>query len=555
MEAVAIKDLTFTYPGAPEPTLRNLSLTLPAGSFTLLCGPSGCGKTTLLRLLKKKLAPAGQRSGRIFLGDKDWDTLDERQQAAGIGFVMQNPENQIVTDKVWHELAFGLENLGVAPAVIKRRVGEICGFFGIADWFHADTASLSGGQKQLLNLAAVMIMQPRLLLLDEPTAQLDPIAASSFLKALERINRELGTTILLTEHRLEEALPMADQTAVMEGGRILLTAPSREAASRIGTLCPALAGGLPCALRIFGGRIDPPPLTVREGRAALEKAFPAPNPNALPPRPVREAPLALELQDVWFRFEKDGPDILKGAGFGVRQGEIFALLGANGAGKSTLLSVIAGLRRPYMGRVLAEGKDIRRYKNGSLYRLLACLPQNPQTVFACDSLEAEFAEMQRHLPNAGAAAKRAEGLCDTFGLSGLLHRHPYDLSGGEQQKAALVKILLAQPHILLLDEPTKGMDPAAKADFARILAGLKAQGMTILLVTHDVDFAAETADRCGLLFDGAAAGLDTPEAFFSGNYFYTTAASRISRGTFTGAVTAEQVLDLCRQNGGEAWQK
>ena len=555
MEAVTIKDLTFTYAGAREPALRQLSLTLPAGSFTLLCGPSGCGKTTLLRLLKKKLAPAGQRSGCILFGDRDWENLDERQQAADIGFVMQNPENQIVTDKVWHELAFGLENLGIPPAVIKRRVGEICGFFGIADWFHADTASLSGGQKQLLNLAAVMIMQPGLLLLDEPTAQLDPIAASSFLGALERINRELGTTILLIEHRLEEALPMADQAAVMDGGHILLTAPPREAAGRIGSLCPALAGGLPCALRIFGGRIDPPPLTVREGRAALQKAFPAPAVPALSPRPPREAPPALELRDVWFRFEKDGPDVLKGAGFAVKQGETFALLGDNGAGKSTLLSVIAGLRRPYRGRVLAEGKDVRQYKNGSLYRILACLPQNPQTVFACDSLEAEFAEMQRHLPDAGVAAKQAERLCDTFGLSELLGRHPYDLSGGEQQKAALVKILLARPRILLLDEPTKGMDPAAKADFARILAGLKKHGITILLVTHDVDFAAETADRCGLLFDGAAAGIDTPEAFFSGNYFYTTAASRISRGTFAGAVTAGQVLDLCRQNGGPKWQK
>ena len=387
MALVTIEDVSFTYPALDQPALLHFSLTLEKGSYTLLCGPSGCGKTTLLRLLKTKLAPHGKRQGSLYWEGRPFDVLTPKEQAEKIGFVMQNPESQIVADKVWRELAFGLENLGMPPSAMKRRIGEMASFFGIADWFRADTASLSGGQKQLLNLAAVMAMQPELLLLDEPTSQLDPIAASTFLTILQKINRELGTTILLTEHRLEEVFSAADQVAVMNKGRLVLQASPAAAAQRIPSLCPALLPGLPSAIRIFSGMkgVSLPPLTVREGRACMREFFPTPAFRSPPPAPNPttkiNAPLVLQAQDLWFRYHKNAPDILRGLHLQVKEGEILALLGDNGVGKSTLLSVLAGLKRAYKGNVLVKGRSLDKYKGDSLYRqVLAFLPQNPQKI-------------------------------------------------------------------------------------------------------------------------------------------------------------------------------
>ncbi|MCI8361469.1 MAG: ABC transporter ATP-binding protein [Clostridiales bacterium] len=558
MDTITIQNLNFTYPHAGCPALRELSLSLPAGSFTLLCGPSGCGKSTLLRLMKKKLSPAGDCSGDILFEGRPLEEMTDRRQAADIGFVMQNPETQIVTDKVWHELSFGLENLGVPAAAVKRRVGETAGFFGITAWYRSDTACLSGGQKQLLNLAAVMAMGPRLLLLDEPISQLDPIAASSFIAMLQKINRELGVTVLLTEHRLEETLPAADQVVFMTEGKIRVAQPPRQTAWRIAREHPRYACGLPAAARIFAsaGSTDPTPLTVREGQDVLRRRCPSPAVSCLfeEQGEAAAAPTALELKEVWFRYEKEKPDVLRGANLRVRQGEILALLGDNGAGKSTLLSVLAGTLRPYRGKVLAGGRELRQYKGGSLYRrLLSYLPQNPQTVFVADTLEKELDEVKVCLSLSQTAyEERRDVLCERLGIAGLLDRHPYDLSGGEQQKAALAKILLLEPRLLLLDEPTKGIDPVGKQELTRIFRQLRQDGLTLMLATHDVEFAAETADRCGLLFDGDVVGLDRPEVFFSQNHFYTTAASRISRGIFEGTVTCDQVAALCRRNGGSA---
>lgn len=220
MEILHIEDLTFRYPDAPRPALQNVSLSVSDGEFAVICGVSGCGKSTLLRLIKRELAPFGEKSGVIMYDGQSQEALDLRTECTGIGFVQQRPESQIVTDKVWHELAFGLESLGLPAEAIRRRVCETAAYFGIEAWFRQNTAELSGGQKQLLNLAGVTVMQPKLLLLDEPTAQLDPIAAADFITTLHKLNRELGITVLLVEHRLEEVLPIADRVILMEDGAI-----------------------------------------------------------------------------------------------------------------------------------------------------------------------------------------------------------------------------------------------------------------------------------------------------------------------------------------------
>lgn len=548
MALLEIRNLSFTYPGTAAPALRGIDLVVREGECLLLCGASGSGKSTLLRHLKRELAPHGQKGGGVFYDGEPLEQLPPRVSAGEIGFVMQNPENQIVTDKVWHELAFGLESTGCPEGAIRRRVAEMASFFGIAGWFHQDTASLSGGQKQLLNLAGVMAMQPRVLVLDEPTAQLDPVAASAFLDAVRRINRELGVTVVLTEHRLEEMFPEADRVAYLEAGRLALCDEPRQAAlelSRRGEQNPVWAA-LPAAARIFTGvgETGPCPLTVRDGRRWLQSRFPAAQPRQTPAppqkRPRREMP-ALRMKDVFFRYEKALPDVLRGASLDVFPGDILCVLGANGTGKTTALGVMAGLSRPTRGRVELFGKRLGDYTQHELYAgLLAALPQNPAALFSRDTVEEELREMP---PVPGAPAPR--DVAELLGLTHLLGRHPYDLSGGEQQKAAFAKVLLRAPRVILLDEPTKGLDARFKREFGGLLKSLAQKGAALVVATHDVSFAAETATRCALFFDGAVVCEDDPAAFFAGNSFYTTAANRIARRVFPDAVTCEDVMERC----------
>ena len=538
MALLAVKDLTFTYPTCSKPAVEHISLTVEKGEFLAVCGPTGCGKSTLLRLMKRELAPLGELSGEITVDGVPQSALTEQEAAARIGYVMQKPEQQIVTDKVWHELAFGLENMGLPQPVMARRVAEMAAYFGMEDWFDKDVTTLSGGQKQLLNLASVMVMQPELLILDEPTAQLDPIAASEFIATVRKINRELGLTVILTEHRLEEVIPACDRLLVMQEGRILDWDAPRAVVSRLSDK-PDLLCFMPAAARLFHRvRADGAcPLDVREGRAFIEahckkgRALPA------EPTPADAAP-ALAFRHVFFRYERNAPDVLADMTFTVGAGEICCILGGNGSGKSTTLSVAAALNKAYAGKVEVFGKPLKAYRNQSLYRsCLTLLPQDVQSVFLCNTVREELAEC-------GALADALP-----FDFTPLLGKHPYDLSGGEQQLVALAKVLATHPRLLLLDEPTKGVDAAAKARLTGVLKALKSQGMTLVIVTHDVEFAAECADRCCFMFRGQIVSSGTPRSCFSQNSFYTTAVSRMSRGLLEGAVTVEDAASLL---GGEA---
>lgn len=552
MELIQIKDLSFTYNGEGARALARVSLSVKQGEFILFCGRSGCGKTTLLRLLKPELAPAGDRPGEIFYGGEDLSKLSPERTAAEIGFVMQRPEGQVVTDKVWHELSFGLENLGLPTEEIRRRVAEMASFFGIQTWFRHNTADLSGGQKQLLNLASVMVMNPRLLILDEPTSQLDPIAAADFIATLQKINRELGTTILLAEHRLEGLFPIVDKVVVMDEGRIVVDRAPAEAGEALRAIHPdhPMLAGLPSAVKIYHalGARGPCPLTVREGRTFLSEHYG----NAVRRIPVHEkeltTPIALEVKDGWFRYEREGPDILRGLSMRVHRGETFSILGGNGTGKTTALTILAGQNRLYKGSCSIP-KNEQGPKPGSPASV-GLLPQNPQNAFVKFTLREELEEIcERMAYDPETSARRTEEMTQKLQIHHLMERHPYDLSGGEQQKAALAKVLLLRPSILLLDEPTKGIDAYSKEVLRRILNELKTEGVTIVMVSHDVEFAAMTSDRCAMFFDGQLVSVGTPNSFFSTNTFYTTAASRISRHRYDNAVSWEDVVRLCRENG------
>lgn len=545
-----IQNLTFTYPTAGgRPSLTDVSLTVEPGEYVVLCGRSGSGKTTLLRHLKSVLTPHGKRSGRILFCGTPLEEVPQEEQAARIGYVMQNPDEQIVTDKVWHELAFGLESLGCDQKTMRARVAEMACYFGIQDWFHRDVDSLSGGQKQLLNLASVMAMQPEVLILDEPTSQLDPIAASDFLNTVRKINLELGTTVLITEHRLEDILPAADRAVVMEGGRILVADVPRRTAGFLWAEHHPMFSAMPAPTRVFYGAQGKGvcPLTVREGRNWLLGAFQTPpEVKALLEAPVawEERPSALVLKEVWFRYEKNSPDVLRGVSAVVPEGSLFAIVGGNGAGKSTMLKAVCGICKPYRGKIRVFGKKVEAYGGTELFQnCLAMLPQDPKSLFVKKTVREDLEEMCRDREKLEAVARTCE-------VEALLDSHPYDLSGGEQQRAALAKVLLTEPRLLLLDEPTKGMDGFFKEKLARILEKLKAQGMTVVMVSHDVEFCAQYGDLISMFFDGQILTTAPPRRFFGQNSFYTTAANRMSRCMFQNAVTAEHVVALYRANGG-----
>lgn len=554
MALLEIKNLSFSYPESGKKALDGVSLSVSEGEFVLLCGESGCGKTTLLSIIKRQMRPEGNLSGEILYKGENIDSLSERESVTDFGYVYQSPEKQIVTDKVWHELAFGPESIGMNTQSIRRRAAEISGFFGISKWYRKDTASLSGGQKQLLNLASVMITDPKVLLLDEPTSQLDPIAASEFIATLRKINDEIGVTIILVEHRLEELFSKVDRVVMMSEGKVVVDSRPQELGKHYDEIEKLpMKYGLPPAMKIARGigRTDVTPLSVKDGKRLIEEylsdcgAF-ADSGEKKPSEDERET--VIEISEGFFRYERELPDVLCGMDLRVKKNEFLCILGENGAGKTTALRILGGNRRLYRGKYRLWGKKISEYSTDKLYRRnVSFLPQNPQLLFVKNTLESDLLEATKAMGlNENEGKEKIAAITEKLGIDALLDSHPFDLSGGEQQKAAFAKILLMEPRILLLDEPTKGIDAYSKKILGEMLKGLQKEGITIVMVTHDVEFAAEYADRCAMFFDGQIVSSAPPEEFFSENSYYTTSASRISRGFFGGAVTAAEVIEKLR---------
>ena len=522
MSVMEVNRLTFAYANGKE-ILHGIDLTVEAGEFVLLCGPSGCGKTTFLRCMKAEIAPVGERRGSV-----------TSHRAQDVGYVFQNPDNQIVTDTVRHELAFGLENMGLPTEVIRRRVAETALFFGIDEWIDASVHEISGGQKQLLNLAAVIAMRPRLLLLDEPVSQLDPLARKNFLDVLVRVNRELGIAVFLSEHHLEEMLPLADKVIYMKDGRFQYEGTAQGYVSCVLEEEKAYFDALPAAVRIsffLGGIQKSYPLTVREGRTYVmeyllgaeasqeaEERLERLKMSSEGRRFTKERKTGMEREqaclladNLWFQYQRQTPFVLKGLTLRIEKGEFHVILGGNGSGKTTLLFILG--RRIYASRgKIRLGEDKKR-------PVTALLPQNPKAMFSGDSVKEE-------LETAGCSGALAKSL----GLLELEEQHPYDLSGGEQQRLGIAMALANEPELLLLDEPTKGLDVEAKKQIGDYLRTYVEQGHTVLCVTHDVEFAAAYADVCSLLFEGEILSTEPVQTFFQDNAFYTTDARRILRG-------------------------
>ncbi len=548
METLNVCNLTFRYPETGIDVLKDVSFSVNRGELVTLCGPSGCGKSTLLRSLKPCLAPVGIKSGEVQIDGKNIEAFSQREQSSKIGFVMQSPDNQIVTDKVWHELAFGLESLGEDTQTIRRRVAETASFFGLQNVFKSEVSTLSGGQKQLLCLASVMAMQPDLLILDEPTSQLDPIASADFLAVISKINRELGTTILITEHRLDEILPSSDRVIVMENGQIISNDTPKNTGKNLKALNSKTFRSLPVPMKVWDfcdGKTDCP-VTVSQGRIWLESFAKKHSLNPLPPESAsaEKRAVGIEVKNLWFRYSKDGSDIIRGLSFCANEGEFVAVLGGNGTGKSTFLSILSGINNPYRGSVSIAPQFEKGEDDCDIP--VACLPQNPQALFVKKTVSEDLLEafdgrkFDRELKQ--KRFSQVVGLCR---LEKLLSRHPYDLSGGEQQRVALAKLLLLRPRVLLLDEPTKGLDSEFKETFAQIINSLCKSGVCVVMVSHDVEFCAKYSHRSMLMFGGELVSGGTPRQFFSENSFYVPSASRMSRGIIDGAVTDDDIIFCC----------
>lgn len=559
---LSCEHVSFCYPRQTDNAIEDISFSIGEAEFVVLCGQSGCGKTTLLRHFKKNQIPFGTGSGKLFYRGSDLETMDDRESAARIGFVGQNPDTQLVTDKVWHELAFGLENLGVPGEQIRRRTAEIAQYFGMESWFRRPVSELSGGQKQLLNLASVVIMQPDVLLLDEPTAQLDPIGTGRFLDTLRRLNRDLGTAVLLSEQRLEEVVPMADRVLIMHQGHLVADSVPEQCAAKLEAYemdhneALPIASAMPVAVRVWKAchyRDEAgSPVSIRQGKSWLSDRV---RKTGQPGDPIKSAvsdrhpchtakravsETALFVDRLCFGYQKD-QRVLEDFTMRVPKGMLYAVVGGNGSGKSTALKAIMGICKPRRGKVKAAGK-------------IRFLAQNPKSLFT--ELTAAEELMAMLLPeNGGAGLKEADRtqrvgeMLSYLELTAQREQNPMDLSGGQQQRLALGKLLLTEPDILLLDEPTKGLDGAFKEKLAELLKDLCSKGKTVVLVSHDMEFCARYADQCGLLFDGQLISEGETRAFFRENVFYTTAAQRMSRGVCGDCLLAEDIVRALQEAG------
>lgn len=627
MKIIELKKLSFRYSGEDKEVLSDIDLAIEEGGFYVICGASGSGKSTLLRQLKTSLQPVGQRSGRILYYGRDLEEVSQYTQSAKIGFVFQNPDTQIVTDKVWHELAFGLESIGMPQDMIRVRVAEMASYFGIQNWFYQSTDTLSGGQKQLLNLASVMVMHPKVLLLDEPVSQLDPIAAADFMATVHKLHAEFGITVIMAEHSLEEVAAYVDEVIFMKEGRLIAKGKMEELGNILETHDPSMEEILTVPMQIARGyeklqkkkedtaftTNDRIPYTVALGQKWMAQRFPLAKQEEIKGFPFtkqeetekfafakqeeaqrflgakqeeagrftsvkqkekkslpakdpkkqnrgkrsfdgKKIPFAIQCTELCYHYPQADVDVVDHLSLFVEEGAIFALMGGNGSGKTTTLHLLGGLLKPQKGTIEFFGRSLTKYKEKELRNgILGVLPQDPTTLFVRKAVEEDLYEVledqkeQNQIKTFFGETKQEiwQNVIALLGIEDLLKKHPYDLSGGEQQKAALAKVLLRQPAILLLDEPTKGLDAGSKKRLGELLVGLSQKKVTILMVSHDIEFCAKYATKTGLFFDGNIASMQDTKEFFVENHFYTTAANRMCRNYFPDVVTVQDAIRVC----------
>lgn len=545
VDFLEINHLVFKYALSTENNLRDINLKVKRGDFLLVVGNSGSGKTTLLRQLKKELWPAGMRKGELVFEGQLLSELNSIKSAQEIGMVFQNPDDQLVMDTVIQELAFSLENIGEKDENIRRRIAEIVSFFGFQEILYKSVNQLSGGQKQLVNLAAVLILQPKLLLLDEPTAQLDPIAAKEFINLLQRVHDELGVTIIINEHQLDEILPIATRMLILDDGKVFFEGDITEGLQQIAGN-GKLMKFIPDIPRFFlenkivDTEISKIPLTVVDGKRILIASKIAFKQQR---RPMIKSgsETVVKATHLDFQYSKKDRLILNNLNLSVNKGECLAIVGRNGTGKSTLLKCLMGFEKIRRGRIEILGRALKKWDFKELYQAVGFLSQNPEIYFSYDSVYEELFRRAEQIGEKHPKQKVRE-ILEQLQISELADKNPHDTSGGEKQLIALGIILVSNPSILILDEPTKGIDPTRKAQLGEILKELQKSGISIIMTSHDMTFCARFASHCAMLFEGEVVSEGSPYAFFASNFFYTTPINRMIRYQVPEALIWEELI-------------
>lgn len=554
MKQFEIKNLSFSYAQNQNEVLSDLSFSVNKGEFFVICGPSGCGKTTLMKLLKPELSPKGKKTGQVLFENQEVSELSLKTTASQIGFVSQDTDYQIVTHTAMSELSFGLENLGFDSNTIALRLAEITAYFSMSSWLNKNVNELSGGQRQLLSLASVLILYPKVLILDEPTSQLDPMASEIFIDTLRKINAELGITIIITEHRLENILPISSSILVLNKGKKIYNDKVEQIFSSNQNL-DFFKPSLPTPMRIYSefGSKSACPITISEGKNWLETLLPPENIkyNSLEKdKSKSESNPIIKLKNLYFKYPNTNKLVVNGASLAINENTIHAILGSNAVGKTTLLKLITGILKTKTGKIKIYNKNIHSYKQNELYSdLISVMPQKVQTMFSCETV---LEQMQHQLSDKKLSTQQKQTKIDEIakllGITDIYNHHPYDISGGQMQKLGLALVLLQNPKIIFLDEPTKGMDAEFKIELAKIFLSLKQQGVSIVLISHDTEFCASYCDECSLMFEGKIVASGNRQEFFSNNFFFTTAAKKLSRELFDNTITCEEVISLCKKN-------
>lgn len=561
MALLEVKDFNFKYEN--NHVLKDISFEIDEGEFVLMCGPSGSGKTTLLNNIKKELKPSGDSSGQIIFDGKLIEDIDKKQSACDIGLMFQNPDAQIVTDTVIQEIAFPLENIGLPTQEIRNRIAEMSTFFGIDKLLHENVNNLSGGQKQLVNLCSLLVLKPRLLLLDEPTSQLDPIASYDFLAMLRRLNEEFSITIIVTEHKMDNIFPFTDKVIYLQNGSIKYLNNARDICDEIKD-DDVFKYYMPDVTKInllLKNKYDyfknnETVLSVREGMQLLNKADDTLSNIKVKPIPSNDKQYTddlLDVSDLWFGYEKENV-ILKGIDFSVKKGEYITIIGGNGSGKSTFLKLIARLIKPVKGKVkyskntkisyIHQNPMVQFTEDTVLKELSLIRESKIETDFNVNPFSKNKKEKSTQTSNEDIVlSDYAMELIKYFDVEKLLEHHPYDCSGGEQQKIAFIKSLLEKPDVLILDEPTKGLDPISNHKLGKMLKKVNDEGITIIMTTHDLSFVADSVERCVMVFDGALQLDTTPTQIFSSNNFYTTFVNRMVKNYLPTAISIRDVRE------------
>lgn len=529
MEAYKVENFSFKYPGCEREVLRNISFSIGVGEFVLVLGKTGCGKTTLLRNLKPTVAPAGKRDGSISFFGEGISCADEKRLIKSIGFVFQNPSSQIVCDSALDEMCFAAENLGMPSELIKRRMAEICTLFSTSELLDKKTDELSGGEKQMLNLMSVLMTKPEVIILDEPLAQLDPACAENFLRALHKLCKDFGTSIIISEHNSQGLFALADKVLVIEDGTVGFFGEAGQAASYLSEKGGSLSEYLPVSARLCEKLAAPPAFTCAEARAVYRD-----NKERISVKPEKREELCtqtiLRAKNLVFRFEKRGRNILNGLSLDIKRGCALGLVGANGAGKSTLLSVLSGCLKAQEGKVKNDGAKV------------CLLPQNPDYTFLADSVRRDIdLTLKVNKKDESDLAELTERFQIFEGFEKLYDRNPLDLSAGQKQKLTLLKVLIADGDVILMDECEKGLDAQAKRELGEVIACLKRDGKAIVFISHNPSFVYENADETALIFAGEVIARQPTREFFCGNEIYTTPMGQISLDITESAFTLEEV--------------